>query len=135
MRQTRVPPKLPSKRSGKSAERGIPVAPDGLAVVQATAAKNRFGAILKRARTGEAVVIAKRGVPEFVVLAYPHYHALVHNTRGRDEQQLDALREEFDTLYTQMQTSKSRQGVDRLLSSSAESLNQTVGKRTPRSRG
>ena len=103
-------------------------------MVQATVAKNRFGAILRRARTGEPVVISKRGIPEFVVMEYQRYHSLVHNTRGRDEQQLDALRDEFDALYAQMQSSKSRQGVDRLLAASAGSLNQTAAKRA-RSRG
>jgi prevent-host-death family protein len=103
-------------------------------MVQATTAKNRFGAILRRARTGEPVVISKRGVPEFVLMEYQRYHSLVHNTRGRDEQRLDALRDEFDALYAQMQSSKSRQGVDRLLSASAERLNQTTAQRA-QSRG
>ena len=134
MRQARTAAKQPSKRSSKAGGRGIPAAAAGLAVVQATAAKNRFGALLKRARTGEPVVISKRGIPEFVVMEYQRYHSLVHNTRGRDQQQLDALRDEFDALYAQMQSSKSRQGVDRLLSASTESLNQTAAKRA-RSRG
>jgi prevent-host-death family protein len=131
MRPSRISAK-PSKRPVRSAR--PPAVPEGLGVVQATMAKNRFGAILKRARAGEAVVIAKRGVPEFVVLEYQRYHSLVHNTRGRDEQQLEALREEFDALTAQMQTGQSRRGVDRLLSASAESLNQTLAKRA-RSRG
>jgi prevent-host-death family protein len=135
MRQARASPKPPSKRSTKAAGREAPATlPGGLDAVQATAAKNRFGAILRRARTGEPVVISKRGVPEFVVMDYRRYHSLLHHTRGRDEQQLDALRDEFDALYAQMQSSKSRQGVDRLLSASAESLNQTAAKRA-RSRG
>jgi prevent-host-death family protein len=79
----RTVPKTPSKRSAQTAGRARPAAPEGPGVVQATAAKNRFGAILNRARSGEAVVIAKRGVPESVVLTYPRYHSLVHNTRGR----------------------------------------------------
>jgi len=134
MRQVRTASKPPSKRSPKAAGQGVPATLSGLDVVQATTAKNRFGAILRRARTGEPVVISKRGIPEFVVMEYQRYHSLVHNTRGRDQQQLDALRDEFDALYAQMQSSKSRQGVDRLLSASAESLNQTVAKRA-RSRG
>jgi prevent-host-death family protein len=134
MRQARTAAKQPSKRSSKAAGRGLPAAPVGLDVVQATTAKNRFGAILRRARTGEPVVISKRGIPEFVVMDYQRYHSLVHNTRGRDQQQLDALRDEFDALYAQMQSSKSRQGVDRLLADSAECLNQTAAKRA-RSRG
>jgi prevent-host-death family protein len=134
MRQARTASKQPSKRSPKAAGRGVPATLSGLDVVHATTAKNRFGAILRRARTGEPVVISKRGIPEFVVMAYQRYHSLVHNTRGRDQQQLDALRDEFDALYAQMQSSKSRQGVDRLLSASTESLNQTVAKRA-RSRG
>jgi prevent-host-death family protein len=134
MRQARTSSKPASKRSTKAAGRGGPATLSGLDVVQATTAKNRFGAILRRARTGEPVVISKRGIPEFVVMEYQRYHSLVHNTRGRDEQQLDALRDEFDALYAQMQSSKSRQGVDRLLSASAENLNQTAAKRA-RSRG
>jgi prevent-host-death family protein len=118
---TQLPLKRPSKASGKARPES--------AVVQATAAKNRFGAILKRARAGEAVVIAKRGIPEFVVLEYQRYHALLHNTRGRDEQKLDALRDDFDALYVQMQSTKSRHGVDQLLSVSAADLNQTVALR------
>jgi prevent-host-death family protein len=134
MRQARSASKPPTKRSPKAAGRGGPATLSGLDVVQATAAKNRFGAILRRARTGEPVVISKRGIPEFVVMEYQRYHSLVQNTRGRDQQQLDALRDEFDALYAQLQSSKSRQGVDRLLAASAGSLNQTAAKRA-RSRG
>jgi prevent-host-death family protein len=133
MRQARTAPKSPSKRSAKAAGSGLPAALSGH-MVQATTAKNRFGAILRRARTGEPVVISKRGVPEFVLMEYERYRSLMHNTRGRDEQRLDALRDEFDALYAQMQSSKSRQGVDRLLSASAERLNQTTAERA-RSRG
>jgi prevent-host-death family protein len=133
MRQARTP-KSPKKRSAKTPGGGPPAALSGLNVVQATMAKNRFGAILRRARTGEPVIISKHGTPEFVVMEYRRYHSLVHNTRGRDERQLDALRDEFHTLYTQMQTSKSRQGVGRLLSATAENLNQIASKRA-RSRG
>src|SRR5258707_13295072 len=99
MRQARTSSKLPRKPSAKAAGGALPATPSGLNVVKATTAKNRFGAILRRARTGEPVIISKRGTPEFVVMEYRRYHSLVHNTRGRDEQQLDALREEFDTLY------------------------------------
>jgi prevent-host-death family protein len=127
MRQARIATKPPSKRS--KAGRGLSAPPSDLDVVQATTAKNRFGAILKRAQTGATVVISKRGIPQFVVLEYQRYHSLIHNTRGRDEQQLDALRTEFDALYAQMQSSKSRQGVDRLLSASAENLNQIAAQR------
>jgi prevent-host-death family protein len=133
MRQARMPTKPPSKRA-KATARGLAASPSGLDMVQATTAKNRFGAILKRARTGAPVVISKRGIPQFVVLEYQRYHALIHNTRGRDEQQLDALRTEFEALYAQMQSSKSRHGVDRLLTASAERMNHIVAQRA-RSRG
>jgi prevent-host-death family protein len=129
VRQIRSVSKQPTRRSSKAAGPGLPATLSGLEVVQATTAKNRFGAILKRARTGAPVVISKRGIPEFVVMEYQRYHALVHNTRGRDEQQLDALRDEFDALYAQMQSAKSRQSVDRLLSASAASVNQTAARR------
>jgi prevent-host-death family protein len=129
MRQIRSASKQPTRRSSKAASGGLPAALSGLDVVQATTAKNHFGAILKRARTGAPVVISKRGVPEFVVMEYQRYHSLIHNTRGRDERELDALRAEFDALYAQMQTAKSRQSVDRLRSASAASVNQTAAGR------
>jgi prevent-host-death family protein len=129
MRAPRLSAKPSAKRSSRSAGKALPVTAVDPGVVQATVAKNRFGAILKRARAGEAVVIAKHGIPEFVVLEYQRYFSLIHQSRGQDELSLDALRDEFDVLYAQMQSSKSRQGVDRLLSTSADSLNQTAARR------
>jgi hypothetical protein len=38
------------------------------------------------------------------------------------------LREEFDILYARMQTAASRKGIDRLLSASANELNETARK-------
>jgi len=134
MRPARNPVKTSAKRAAKPAASRVPPTAAGMEVVQATAAKNRFGAILKRARAGAGVVISRRGKPEFVVMAYPRYHSLVHQNRDADERQLDELRADFDALYAQMQTAQSRRGIDRLLDMSADEMNEIAARRT-RTRG
>src|SRR5689334_18331430 len=86
--------------------------------VNATEAKNKFGEILRRVRTSSPVYIEKHGTPLAVVLDVESYQALVHKTRDAQQLQLDALREEFDAMYTRMQKPQSRQAIDRLLAAS-----------------
>ena len=102
----------------------------GQNVVQATDAKNRFGAILKSIRNSEPVYIEKHGKAEAVVLDIASYRALVHKARAPHEIQLDTLRDEFDALYASMQSAKSRIAGDKLLRASAAELNRVAAQRT-----
>jgi prevent-host-death family protein len=71
--------------------------------VNATQAKNKFGAILKHVRTAAPVFIEKHGAEQAVVLDIASYLALVHKAREPEQKQLDVLRQEFDALYGRMQ--------------------------------
>lgn len=97
--------------------------------VNATQAKNQFGAILRRVRTAAPVFIEKHGAAQAVVLDIGSYRALVHEARAPQQVQLDVLREEFDALYARMQRSKSRKAADRLSSASAQELNRVAARR------
>ncbi len=104
-------------------------AASGQNVVQATDAKNRFGAILKSIRNAEPVYIEKHGKAEAVVLDIASYRELVHRARSPHEMQLDTLRAEFDALYASMQSAKSRKAADKLFGASAAELNQIAAQR------
>jgi prevent-host-death family protein len=97
--------------------------------VTATAAKNQFGVILESARTSGPVFIEKHGQEQAVLLSIAAYNELIHKSKPTEEKALDGLREEFDALYSRMQTAASRKAIDRLLSASAEELNETARKR------
>jgi prevent-host-death family protein len=97
--------------------------------VQATQAKNRFGAILKSVRQGGPVFIEKHGTAQAVVLDVEAYRALLLKSRTTPEAELDTLRAEFQALSAQMQTEKSRKAVQSLFTASAEKLNRTAGAR------
>lgn len=95
----------------------------------ATEAKNRFGAILKMAAGSQPVFIEKHGVVFAVVLDIDSYKELVRKARSSEERHLDELRAEFDAMYAQMQTLRSRKAVDALFAASAEELNRVAAKR------
>lgn len=97
--------------------------------VNATQAKNQFGAILRQVRNAQPVFIEKHGAAQAVVLDIGSYRALVHQAREPHQVQLDALRKEFDALYASMQTPKSRKAVDQLSAASAEELNRVAALR------
>lgn len=121
---------LPSAR-GSTASLGLRKArgANEQKVVQATDAKNRFGAILKSIRNAEPVYIEKHGKAEAVVLDIASYRALVHKARSPHEVQLDTLRDEFDALYASMQSTKSRKAADKLFAASAAELNRIAAQR------
>ena len=101
---------------------------------KATEAKNRFGAIMRIVDKSEPVFIERHGIARAVVLDIDSYAALVEKARGPDELKLAVLRSQFDELYAAMQTTKSRAGVDKLLSASAADLNAAAAARS-KSRG
>jgi prevent-host-death family protein len=102
--------------------------------VNATQAKNQFGAILRRVRTAAPVFIEKHGAAQAVVLDIGSYLALLHKARDPEQVQLDSLRDEFEALYAKMQAPASRKAVDMLSSTSAQELNRAAARRT-KSRG
>ena len=106
----------------------------GQYTVNATQAKNQFGAILRRVRTATPVFIEKHGAAQAVVLDIGSYRALVHKARDPEQVQLDGLREEFEALYARMQAPASRKAADLLSSASAQELNRVATRRT-KSRG
>jgi len=95
--------------------------------VNATEAKNRFGAILKAVKKSQPVYIERHGTAQAVVLDIASYQALLHRARKTEDIELDALRQEFDALYAQMQTAKSRKAIDRLTRASSEELTAVAG--------
>jgi len=97
--------------------------------VNATQAKNQFGAILKQVRTAQPVFIERHGTTQAVVLDIGSYRALVRRAREPQQVQLDVLREEFDALYARMQSPESRKAVDLLSSASPDELNQVAARR------
>lgn len=97
--------------------------------VNATQAKNQFGAILKQVRNAQPVFIEKHGAAQAVVLDIGSYRALMHQAREPHQVQLDALRQEFDALYARMQTPKSRKAVELLSTASADELNRVAAQR------
>jgi prevent-host-death family protein len=132
-----VPPrKRPAKTPSPSAlKRGAAVPPTIQAnpyTVNATQAKNQFGAILRRVRTAAPVFIEKHGAAQAVVLDIGSYRTLVHKAREPEQVQLDVLREEFDALYARMQSPESRNAVDLLSSASADELNRVAASRAKR---
>jgi prevent-host-death family protein len=97
--------------------------------VNATQAKNRFGEILRHVSTSSPVFIEKHGSRLAVVLDAGSYDSLVLRARDAQQIQLDALRDEFDALYADMQTARSRRAVKELSTISAERLTSVIAKR------
>lgn len=95
----------------------------------ATEAKNRFGEVLKAARTRGAVFIERHGRHQAVVLDIDTYKSLLAKHRTPDEQRLETLRKEFDALYERMQSAAARAATDRLSTVSDEELNRIVAPR------
>jgi len=95
--------------------------------ISATAAKNRFGEVLRMAET-EPVYIVKHGKPRTVVVDAASYDALVRKGRDPADKALDALREEFEALCIEMQSPRSRKAIDRLLTASADELNRVAAR-------
>ena len=96
--------------------------------VSATAAKNRFGEILRMAEK-EPVYIVKHGKPTTVIIDAAHFEALTQRPGGPDDEAMEMLRQEFAEMYTRMQEPRWRKGVNRLLSASADELNQVAARR------
>jgi prevent-host-death family protein len=102
--------------------------------VNATQAKNRFGEILRHVRTSAPVFIEKHGAPLAVVLDVQSYETLMFRARDAQQAQLDALRDEFEAMYSRMQQPRSRRAIDRLLAASDEELT-SVATRHAKRRG
>lgn len=101
--------------------------------VSATAAKNRFGQILKMAES-EPVYIVKHGKPRTVVVDAARYEALAKKGRDPADKAIEALRKEFDAMYARMQTPQAAKAIDRLLTMSAEEMNRIAARRIRRAR-
>jgi prevent-host-death family protein len=100
--------------------------------VNATQAKNQFGEILRRVREASPVFIEKHGTPIAVVLDVQSYEALRLRARDAQQIQLDALRDEFEAMYADMQRPKSRRSIDRLSNVSDNELNSTAKRHAKR---
>lgn len=116
-------------REGASPGRSRSTHVGGYHTVNATQAKNRFGAILRSVRSAQPVFIEKHGSLQAVVLDIASYEALVYKAREPHDVRLDALREEFEALYKRMQTAKARKAASLLSSVSAEELNHVAAAR------
>jgi len=122
-----------STRTLHRTRRPRPVAPSDLplkgSTVKATQAKNLFGLMLRRAQSRQPVFIEKHNRVQAVLIDHDTYQSLVQKARTPAEVSLDELRREFEVLYTQMQSAKSRRSVDSLLSASGQELNRTAAAR------
>ena len=97
-------------------------------LIDATSAKNRFGEILKMAEK-EPVYIVKHGKPSAVVVSASQFETLATGSRTRDEATLDALRNDFNKMYAQMQHPRWRKDIDLLVEASADELNKVAARR------
>jgi prevent-host-death family protein len=104
--------------AAKLSEASPPGALDGEEEVSATVAKNEFGRVLDMALRSGRVVITKHNAPTAVLLSADAYQALA----GRATPDLDALREEFDSMFKHMQTPKARAGTAALFAASPSEL-------------
>ena len=122
-----------STRTAVRTRKPKPVAPLNASLkgstVKATQAKNLFGVILRRAKSRQPVFIEKHNVVQAVLIDHDTYQSLMQKARTPEQVSLDELRCEFEVLFTQMQSAKSRRSVGSLLSASAEKLNQTAAVR------
>jgi prevent-host-death family protein len=75
--------------------------------VTATEAKTRFGPLLEAVIRGGSVVITKHDTPKAVLLSMAAFEAL----GGSRPPDLDALRDEFDTLLARLQTPGNRKAL------------------------
>src|ERR1041385_7339396 len=99
--------------------------------VSATVAKNQLGRVLRLAEE-EAVYIVKHGKPRTVVIAADVYEKLMSRAEARNDRALAKLRAQFEKMCASMQTTRSRQRVDALLTASADELNEAAARRIRR---
>jgi len=83
----------------------------------------------------EPVYIVKHGKPQTVVIAADRYESLVAKAQDRGDLELENLRAEFDAMYSSMQTSRWRRGMNEMLTASAERLNSVAARRIRKARG
>ncbi len=106
-----------------------------ISTVAATKVKNEFGAILEQTMHSGAVAITRHDMPKAVLLSFAEFESLVKE-RSRS---LDDLHAEFDGLLAQMQTLRSRKGVEAAFNASPAELGRAAVKaaqqhRAPRKR-
>lgn len=94
-----------------------------LPAFDASALKNKFRAVTDQAAQG-AIAITRYNRPELVILSAAEY---VHLTKAQ-RAPLDALTAQFDEMVAQMQTAKSRKGVQAFLGASAVDLGKAAVK-------
>jgi antitoxin Phd len=92
-----------AKVSGKSKR----AAPSATRTVTATEAKTRFGPLLETAIRGGSVIITKHDTPKAVLLSMAEFETL----GGARPPDLNALRDEFDSLLARLQTPKNRKAL------------------------
>jgi prevent-host-death family protein len=91
---------------------------DAVVSYTASKAKNEFGRLLERATQGEPVAITKHGLKKAYLISADQYNALRHEP----EQKLASLRNEFDELFSRMQTKRFRSGMSAAFHASPERL-------------
>jgi antitoxin Phd len=96
----------------------------------ATQAKNEFGRVLESALQGGRAVITKHDTPKAILISIDEFRRISHAS----EVALDSLSEEFDALFTGMQTPKSRRAMKAAFAASPEELGKAAV-RTARKRG
>jgi len=94
----------------------------GGTAISATGAKNGFGRILEKVIQGGRVVITKHASPKAVLISMEEFHALSNAHRA----ELEALRDEFDTLLARMQTPASRTGMKAAFHATPKELGQAA---------
>src|SRR2546422_11164493 len=92
--------------------------------VAATRLKNEFGTVLEQAARG-AVAITRHDAPKAVLVSYEDFEALV---KGQN-QNLNDLGAEFDTLLDRMQTPKARKGVQAAFNAAPAQLGRSEERR------
>lgn len=88
------------------------------ASMSATHTKNEFGRVLDMVMQGVVVVITKHAAPKAVMLSVDEFNALALGAT----RELDTLRDEFDALYTRMQTPEARRAMKTAFAASPRQL-------------
>lgn len=90
--------------------------------ITSTEAQNEFGRLMEEASQEGEVVITKHGHPKAVLLSVARYEEL----QERESASLAALSGQFDEMLAHMQTTQSRDAVNRLFDASPEDLGEAA---------
>ena len=120
MKQTTTRIRVANRASRKSRRRSsqfLRAAPETV-TMNATDAKNQMGRMLETVMRGGVVLITRHEAPKAAVIPFSEYQRYARAA----EDQLNALRREFDQMLAGMQTAEARSGMQAAFDASPEQL-------------